>query len=506
VPHFSISYIYQSIGCQHSLEPTKDDFAAPSIPALTLRGFVRWQSIETLLGPEEHVPFLQTAVRNFAIKNPDTGEPFPVDLPSESLPQKADPLIERWHNHCAEKLRQQATPDELDEPNVRPTLPPRPDIRSGFAYMRKRYHGSHMRKTQSTPGRSPVEKQDGVDYFTSRSAQALADGAGVSPRAVNSRDSTYRTHLSPHDESPRTSRARRRSVPENYFSSPHGTPLVAEPIEVPPRRGSMEDHTRRHSHPRHRRVSTSSSSSDDEGVPTPASPHTSRRNSPPETKRSSGAPPIIRYSIPNSTTNDSNSTVPISYPPSSTHNHSPSHAPAPTIKTRHRGTSMPYSRERLAAYKIPIDLSGKLSAPFLRSAAGNVRYLDSLGRSGSGASSAANSRSNSKNRDREKISGGVRWGGTEINEFRRRSSVHSVDSDNDEDLKARDLRRRKTERIERPRLIERRSGSHDGRYNIRDEERRDRERAERGDVGRRERRRAVSPDARERRLYGEVLR
>ncbi len=35
-PHESISYIWQVTGCQHSLLPADDDFAAPSIPALTL--------------------------------------------------------------------------------------------------------------------------------------------------------------------------------------------------------------------------------------------------------------------------------------------------------------------------------------------------------------------------------------------------------------------------------------------------------------------------------------
>ena len=110
VPHPSISWIYASIGCQHSLLQTTDNFSPPSIPALTESGFVRWQSIEILLGPEEQFPFIQKAVRTFGIKNPDTGEPFPIDLPREAFPILPDLEIEKWHNKCAEKLRQRATP------------------------------------------------------------------------------------------------------------------------------------------------------------------------------------------------------------------------------------------------------------------------------------------------------------------------------------------------------------------------------------------------------------
>ncbi|KAH8786344.1 hypothetical protein F5882DRAFT_239731, partial [Hyaloscypha sp. PMI_1271] len=108
VPNPSISWIYASIGCQQTLQPGKDDFNPPCIPALTERGFVRWQSIEILLGPEEHVEFIQNTIDNHNIKHPDTGEDFPVGLPKESFPFEADPLIERWHDECAQKLRERA--------------------------------------------------------------------------------------------------------------------------------------------------------------------------------------------------------------------------------------------------------------------------------------------------------------------------------------------------------------------------------------------------------------
>jgi hypothetical protein len=91
VPNPSISWIYASIGCQQTLQPGKDDFNPPCIPALTERGFVRWQSIEILLGPEVHVEFIQNTIDNHNIKHPDTGEDFPVGLPKESFHLKRIP-------------------------------------------------------------------------------------------------------------------------------------------------------------------------------------------------------------------------------------------------------------------------------------------------------------------------------------------------------------------------------------------------------------------------------
>ncbi|KAH7313479.1 hypothetical protein B0I35DRAFT_273930 [Stachybotrys elegans] len=107
-PHPAISYIWRITGCQHSLQPTEDDFAAPSIPALTFRGFSRWESLQVLLDPEEHVPFLQYAVKNWNLKHPDTGEPFPPDLPKDVFPSETDVQVDKWHQSCAEKLREEA--------------------------------------------------------------------------------------------------------------------------------------------------------------------------------------------------------------------------------------------------------------------------------------------------------------------------------------------------------------------------------------------------------------
>lgn len=104
-PQASLSFIYQSLGCYHSLQPEKNPFAPPSIPVLTPHGYVRWQTVQVLLQPEEHVPFLQEAVKRFEIINPADGCPFPRQLPMETLPVKPDPEMTGWYDSVSERLQ-----------------------------------------------------------------------------------------------------------------------------------------------------------------------------------------------------------------------------------------------------------------------------------------------------------------------------------------------------------------------------------------------------------------
>jgi hypothetical protein len=109
VPYPSISLIYATIGCQYTLQQASDHLSLPNVPSLTVKGFVRWEAIEILMGPEEHVVFLQNAVRDFTLKHPDTSEPFPTHLPLESFPRLPDPEMERWFKECEEKFKQSSS-------------------------------------------------------------------------------------------------------------------------------------------------------------------------------------------------------------------------------------------------------------------------------------------------------------------------------------------------------------------------------------------------------------
>ena len=64
---------------------------------------MRWQTIQLLLGPAEHVPILQDAVKRFDIINPQSREPFPKHLPSEAFPARPDPHMTRWHEEVMHK-------------------------------------------------------------------------------------------------------------------------------------------------------------------------------------------------------------------------------------------------------------------------------------------------------------------------------------------------------------------------------------------------------------------
>ncbi|KAF2815935.1 uncharacterized protein BDZ99DRAFT_376005, partial [Mytilinidion resinicola] len=113
-PPSSIAFIYKSLGCLHSLQPspTDDGYDSPTIPALKIKGFITWQTIQLLLCPEEHVPFLQKAVLDFDIIDPADGKPFPKLLPKESFPEKPDPAMVQWYEGVADRLRKEAEAEE----------------------------------------------------------------------------------------------------------------------------------------------------------------------------------------------------------------------------------------------------------------------------------------------------------------------------------------------------------------------------------------------------------
>ncbi|KAF7592135.1 hypothetical protein BBP40_000683, partial [Aspergillus hancockii] len=86
----ALSFIYQRLGCFHSIQPTNDPYKPPSIPALQPNGFVRWQTIQLLLDPDEHSRWLQNAVELWDIETPNGGT-FPKLIPRDAFPAEPDP-------------------------------------------------------------------------------------------------------------------------------------------------------------------------------------------------------------------------------------------------------------------------------------------------------------------------------------------------------------------------------------------------------------------------------
>ncbi|KAK5122530.1 hypothetical protein LTR16_004031, partial [Cryomyces antarcticus] len=114
-PPSSIAYIYKSLGCLHSLQPSPNSngYSEPYIPALKPQGFVTWQTLQLLLAPEAHVPFLQEAVRKGDITDPKTGATFPKLLPKESFPTKPDQPMIKWYEGVSERLRKEAEKESV---------------------------------------------------------------------------------------------------------------------------------------------------------------------------------------------------------------------------------------------------------------------------------------------------------------------------------------------------------------------------------------------------------
>ncbi|KAI1841394.1 hypothetical protein JX265_007459 [Neoarthrinium moseri] len=245
-PDKSISYIWQALGVQHTLQPSGDDFAEPSVPALTLKGFIRWESIQILLEPDEHVAFVQYAVRNWALRHPDTGELFPADLPRDSFPAVCDPLIDDWHKRCAMKLRDAAPVLEKPEHTAAPD--PRVHV-----------HFTHVRPN------GPSRHGPAMDYFERRrpdipflhipkhAATGNPQGHGHSP---------YR-HRGSGSSSPDERERRRRSFSDFPSPAQDQWRTSAHPGPRPP------GPERRHSQPRH--VSSPSSGSDSDAAVSPRS-------------------------------------------------------------------------------------------------------------------------------------------------------------------------------------------------------------------------------------------
>lgn len=60
--------------------------------------------MQVLLEPDQHVSYLQNAVKRLEIINPTDGTLFPSLLPREALPSRCDPELVQWHDGVARKL------------------------------------------------------------------------------------------------------------------------------------------------------------------------------------------------------------------------------------------------------------------------------------------------------------------------------------------------------------------------------------------------------------------
>ncbi|KAH2935977.1 hypothetical protein KXW28_006098 [Aspergillus fumigatus] len=255
----ALSFIYQRLGCFHSIQPTNDPFKPPSIPALQPNGFVRWQTIQLLLDPDEHARYLQNAVALWDIESPNGGT-FPKMIPRDAFPSEPDPEMVEWHEGVSRRF-------EFDywRKNVLRSSPP--NFRT--------YHWQFGHKD------APLEQEDHLSSHRPPSPQ-------------------HRRHTEPEDPPPRSRHNRRRTgelptsatrrVKSTYFPRAEEAPEFASPRAPSPAfrpRPATKSRGRERPHSfvyptstePHRGHDTSDASSEDSGSPTHGQPPRSGRHS-----------------------------------------------------------------------------------------------------------------------------------------------------------------------------------------------------------------------------------
>ena len=267
---------------------------------------MRWQSIETLLGPDEHVPYLQYALKNFEILRADGVTRFPPTLPAECLPSKADKKVMKWHEDCSKRLwKEYITPQPTPRGSPRPrsyTGPPAgtpvDNEKYKYAYAHVKVPPGHSFSAQSSPRMRPEDKREREDYFNSKSIPSSRRSRPTTADSGRYRgEGGGQRRSSPEEYEDLYDRGRRRSVPKNYYSGLDGSDLPtpgratshpSSPTERRPHSGSFgasaREYARRHSHPRHKHAEVKpESSSDEEGEasdshipPEPSSPQYSK--------------------------------------------------------------------------------------------------------------------------------------------------------------------------------------------------------------------------------------
>jgi len=154
-PNESIAFIYKSLGCLHSLQPPAfthaQAFNDPTVPALKTEGWIMWQTIQLLLGPEEHADFIREAVAKWDIRDQDNGELFPKILPRQCFPLEPDKHMVAWYEGVSERLRKEAEEEERrhNEIEVQHDPPPR------------RLHGAQLAPRRE--GDTPTDDEGSVD-------------------------------------------------------------------------------------------------------------------------------------------------------------------------------------------------------------------------------------------------------------------------------------------------------------------------------------------------------
>ena len=213
------------MGCFHSLQPRSDPFGSPCIPALLPSGFVRWQTLQLLLSPEEHVAFMQEAVKWYDVPTADGGV-FPKVIPRESFPEKPDVEMVRWHASVTGSLEQDHHTRRL---KYSPFQSPRDPPERGEGYFLNG-RPAHQRRSSRTP-RSSSHEHDPTRMLDSKRRASVPDLPSPQPSGP---EPQHRTVVSTQYPPPPPPGKQLRNFPHSSphrmsnGSSQHRTPDVSQ--------------------------------------------------------------------------------------------------------------------------------------------------------------------------------------------------------------------------------------------------------------------------------------
>ena len=235
-----LSYMYRTLGCYQSLQPTANPFQDPSIPCLTAVGFTRWQTLQLLLCPEDSKRFLQTAIETWDIPRPDGGY-FPRPVPAECFPALPDQAMEKWYTHVIGSLNQdkymrrlKASPYQSPHPEGRKdgyfaNGAPRPTRQNSYEDEQARLAAYRRRSSVPdivSPGIASADRSSHWEVDKKRDRKARSHSAQRPPHHVRQRSHTASTpdRSSKHGHSPPSRRTGTNLVDESS-NRPNSRPV-----------------------------------------------------------------------------------------------------------------------------------------------------------------------------------------------------------------------------------------------------------------------------------------
>ncbi|CAG8186575.1 unnamed protein product [Penicillium olsonii] len=250
----ALSFIYQSLGCFHSLQPSSNPYEAPTIPSLLPTGFVRWQTIQLLMDPDEHSMYLQNAVGLWDLTDPN-GEPFPKSIPRDAFPSEPDPEMLEWHEGVSRRLEhdylkrhtKRASPPDFGTYHYtfsgKDPLPEEDDY-----FSRAKPHASSKRNNRADPDRPSGHRH----HRRHHSGEYPAESGHRQAKARSGFSTPRVSSPPPWGDHPRHSRGREQAPGRSHPLSPGAEePEVFEPSSDELHTSEGRSHTTRHRERRH---------------------------------------------------------------------------------------------------------------------------------------------------------------------------------------------------------------------------------------------------------------